>query len=357
MRITILWSSLASYTVAFFRELATTQGCRLQLIYQGAKSEAPYNRFDLSFCDEAMKDSPDIKSQLKSLVNEFEPDCVLMSSWAFQHFMRLSKSLRRAGVFVISSMDNQWDGTLKQRLGVLSSRWFLKPSIDTFLVAGDRQADFAKKLGYDDVLYGFCAGEVERFSTDKPVTSRPKAFLYLGRLVRVKGVEQLIRAYRGYREQSKDPWGLKIAGNGELCYMVKGIPGVEYLGFVQPGELPRVVQQARCFILPSIWEPWGVVIHEAAAAGLPIIATYRCGAVSSFLRDGVNGFIVPPRSERIMDAMLKVVNSSDAELKSMSQVSLALAKLWSPSMLAKYFVFSVAARMEDSKCKTMFVKR
>lgn len=102
---------------------------------------------------------------------------------------------------------------------------------------------------------------------------------------------------------------------------------------------------------------WGVVIHEAAAAGLPIIATYRCGAVSSFLRDGVNGFIVPPRSERLMDAMLKVVNSSDAELKDMSQVSLTLAKLWSPSMLAKYFAFSVAARMEDLKCKTMFVKR
>ena len=121
------------------------------------------------------------------MVFDFAPDCVLMSSWPFKHFMKLTKKLSRQGVLVISSMDNQWRGTIKQRFGVLSSRWFLKPSIHTFLVAGDRQAEFARKLGYDNVLYGLYAGEVERFISDTPISERPKYFLFVGRLVSVKG--------------------------------------------------------------------------------------------------------------------------------------------------------------------------
>jgi len=152
MKITILWSSLSSYSVAFFRELSDAQHCQLQLIYQSPKSEAPYNQFDLKFCYQALQDSPSLKGKLDRLVFDFAPECVLMSSWPFKHFMKLTKKLRKQGVLVISSMDNQWRGTVKQRLGILLSRWFLKHSIDTFLVAGDRQADFARKLGYDKLI-------------------------------------------------------------------------------------------------------------------------------------------------------------------------------------------------------------
>lgn len=341
MKITILWSSLSSYSVAFFRELSDAQHCQLQLIYQSPKSEAPYNQFDLKFCYQALQDSPSLKGKLDRLVFDFAPECVLMSSWPFKHFMKLTKKLRKQGVLVISSMDNQWRGTVKQRLGILLSRWFLKHSIDTFLVAGDRQADFARKLGYDNVLYGLYAGEVERFISDIPIGERPKYFLFVGRLVHVKGVRNLIKAYKSYREQSSAPWGLKIAGDGELRYLLEEVPGVEHLCFVQPDRMPEVMQNASCFVLPSLWEPWGVVIHEAASSGLPIIATYPCGATTTFVRDGVNGYIIPPRSKFLVEAMLRISTCDDTELELMSQKSLVLAKLWTPRKLAAYFVTSV----------------
>ena len=345
MKITILWSSLSSYSVAFFRELVDSQNCRLQLIYQSPKRETPYNQFDLQFCYEALQDSPNLKGRLDKLVFDFAPDYVLMSSWPFKHFMQLTKKLRRQGVFVISAMDNSWQGTIKQRLGVLSSRWFLKPSIDTFLVAGDRQADFARKLGYDNLLYGLYAGEVDRFISDTPINERPKCFLFVGRLMPVKGVKNLIKAYKLYRERSSDPWGLKIAGEGELKYLLEGVPGVEYLHFVQPDKMPMVMQGSSCFVLPSLWEQWGVVIHEAASAGLPIIATYPCGAITTFVRDGVNGYIIPPRSKPLVETMLKISTCTNAELERMSQYSVVLAKLWTPHKLAEYFVTSVARFM------------
>ena len=137
MKITILWSSLASYSVAFFKELAL-QGCSIQLIYQPIASDAPYQPFDLSFCQIVLEDSTDVKINLESSVSDFNPTCILMSSWCFPHFMHLTRKLRKKRIYVVSAMDNQWRGTIRQYFGVVSSNIFLKPSIDTFLVSGDR---------------------------------------------------------------------------------------------------------------------------------------------------------------------------------------------------------------------------
>ena len=173
MKLTILWSSLASYSVAFFRELAISQGFTIQLVYQRRSAQASYEPFDLSFCEIASEDSPAVTRGLDRLVKSFAPDCILMCSWNFRDFMRIARRLRGPNSCVVAQMDNQWSGTLRQCLGILSSPFYLWPSIDTFLVAGDRQAAFARKLGYSDVLYGCYAAQVEHFFSQVPIANRP----------------------------------------------------------------------------------------------------------------------------------------------------------------------------------------
>ncbi len=56
--------------------------------------------------------------------------------------------------------------------------------------------------------------------------------------------------------------------------------------------LIKEIQKSGCFILPSIFEPWAVVIHEFACAGLPIIATEVCGATPHFVINGFNGLSI-----------------------------------------------------------------
>lgn len=338
MRITVLWSSLASYSVAFFKELAQSQNCEIQLIFYRPTPDAPYKNFDLTFCSNAINRSETRDVDIAKAVHHFSPDCVLMSSWNFPDYMKLARRLRRRGTFVISTIDHQWEGTLKQWLGVISSRWFLKPSIDCFLVAGDRQAYFARKLGYDNILYGLYAAAVEEFKPITPLCKRNPSFLFIGRLAAEKGIKNLANAYRMYRQQCAEPWDLKVAGTGKLQPLLKDTAGVKTLGFVQPADLTELMQSARALILPSSWEPWGVVIHEAAAAGLPIIATYACGAVTSFVRDGINGFVIPPCVRAIKDAMLKMTLCEDDVLESWGIASQTLAGLWTPRKLAHYFV-------------------
>lgn len=345
MRITILWSALAGYSVALFRELANFEDSGLQLIYQKPQLVAPYEKFDLSFCEDCLEDRPNIRAELEDRVRVFLPDCVLMSGWAHPHFMRIARTMRLRHAYVIAAIDNQWQASLKQYLGIAGARWFLKPAIDTLLVAGERQEQLARRLGYEDVLRGCYAAEIDEFKTSVPVTSRPRAFLFIGRLVDAKNLIRLRKAYELYRERARDPWSLLIAGSGPLAPALSNVKGIELLGFVQPRQLPEVMLRARCLVLPSTFEPWGVVIHEAAAAGLLIIATYECGATTELVRDGVNGWIVNSGTESIATGMLRVTQSEDKELRAMSEASSLLAGLWSPRKLAGYLTRMLRERL------------
>ena len=354
MRITILWESLSGYTVSFFRELKKLHGCEIQLIYQPISQEAPYEHFDLSFCNMSFEYSIEKKKTLEEFCIKFEPNCVLMNSWSYPFYMQISKKLRGYGSYVVSVMDNQWRGTIKQRLGIVSSRWFLKPSIDTFLVAGDRPACFARKLGYNDLLYGCNAADVDSFCCKKPLEKRNSNFLFIGRLKKIKGLDLLLQAYQLYRDTAKSPWGLLVAGTGEMVSILDGIPGVQFLGFIQPNKLPFTMEYARCLILPSRFEPWGVVIHEAAAAGLPIIATYLCGATTAYVRDGVNGFIVSPAVEKLTHAMRHITDLSNEELTEMGNASTRLANIWSTQKLANYFYLNIKRRSKGRNFRARY---
>ena len=346
IKLTILWSALASYNIAFFRELALSHGVIIQLIYQKGSPDAPYAPFDLSFCDSALEDSPRARQQLEIAIDRFTPDAVLMISWNYLHFMRIARRLRRRGVYVVSAMDNQWRSSLKQYLGILTSTIYLRPSIDTFLVPGECQAAFTRKLGYKDMLYGYYAADVASFLSDVPVTRRGRAFLFIGRLVPVKNISRLADAYQLYRKKVEKPWELKVAGTGPLTAELGGIPGVQVLGFVQPADMPRITNSARCLVLPSALEPWGVVIQEAAVAGLPVIASCRCGAATAYVRSGVNGYIVPPDPNEIASAMVRISEATDEELLAMSRASVQLASLWTPSKLAASFHSDIQRRLE-----------
>lgn len=260
-----------------------------------------------------------------------------MLSWNYWHFMRIARQLRRRGVYVVSAMDNQWQRSPKQYLGILTSPIYLRPSIDNFLVPGDRQASFARMLGYEDVLHGYYAADAPSFRNEVPIARRQYSFLFIGRLVPLKNISGLAKAYQIYRKRVDEPWNLKVAGTGPLSAKLGGIPGVQLLGFMQPARLPDVVNSARCLVLPSLLEPWGVVIQEAAAAGLPIIASSRCGAATAYVRSGVNGYVIPPSPDEIANAMVRISEAGEEKLLAMSQASVQLASLWTPSRLASNF--------------------
>lgn len=330
--------------VPFFRHLSQEHHATIQLVCRENDPNAPFAQFNLSFASESLTLSDDVETA----VHAFQPDVILMSGWRFDKYRRAARRARKSGALVIAGMGNQWRGTMKQRLAVLASSVYLKPYIDVIWCAGDRQALFAKSLGYDDVMYGFNCANSKLFFTDANQRELPHSFMFVGRLVKEKGIHDLVQAYKTYRSNTPTPWSLHIYGGGPQKKLVTDVEGLHYEGFVQPENLPAVYRRHGAFILPSHYEPWGVVIHEAALSGLPIIATRPVGAITWFLRDGVNGFIVPEQSPPLLaHAMRSISDKNSRQLRDMSYVSEQLGKLWTTQQHASYFVEQVLRRKKE----------
>ena len=122
-------------------------------------------------------------------------------------------------------------------------------------------------------------------------------FLHVGRLAAEKGVDRILEAYR--RAHALAPAGtmhLVIAGSGpkEAELRATAPEGVTFLGNLdRHSVLPRLYASADVFVFSSLTETLGLVILEAMASGLPVIAT-PAGGVADHLYDGVNGIAYPP---------------------------------------------------------------
>lgn len=123
-------------------------------------------------------------------------------------------------------------------------------------------------------------------------------FLFVGRLVREKGVLDLLDAYQQMPDTLRTEVGLVLAGDGpmrpELETRAREIyPGsVHFPGFVHREDLPAYYTLAECFVLPTHSDPWGLVVNEAMACGLPVICTRVAGCAADLVC--ANGRSIPP---------------------------------------------------------------
>jgi glycosyltransferase involved in cell wall biosynthesis len=128
----------------------------------------------------------------------------------------------------------------------------------------------------------------------------PRYFLFVGRLVREKGVFDLLSAYAGLDPSLRGAIALVFAGDGperqrlqEQARLVS--PGqVLFTGFVHRDQLPAYYALADMLILPSYTEPWGLVVNEAMACGLPVVVSCAAGCAADLVRGGWNGKIISP---------------------------------------------------------------
>ncbi|HUR17787.1 MAG TPA: glycosyltransferase family 4 protein [Acidimicrobiales bacterium] len=343
MRIAILWKQLSGYAMASFRALAA-EGVEVFLVHPSAKAEAPFDdrQMEHDFPGFYWVDSPD-ERRLRAEVAAFGPDALLVSSWDVSGYRHVSRSMNGRALRVLC-MDNQWLGTAKQWAGRLVSPGLIRPAYDVAFVPAERQAAFARRLGFADdrLLWGLYTCDHDAFSRvagDSDARTLSPRFLFAGRLAPEKGVDVLATAYQRYREMTESPWPMTICGTGPLASTLSLIPGVETLGFVQPGDLPTVFSRATCLVLPSTFEPWGVVVHEATAAGLSVICTSACGASTRLVLDGYNGALIAPGDAGgLAGAMARIAGADAESTAEMGRRSVELARQFTPQRWARYLV-------------------
>ena len=163
----------------------------------------------------------------------------------------------------------------------------------------------------------------------------PRAFLFVGRFVECKGLDQLAKAYELYRNRVRDPWPLICCGSGPLESELRGRRGIHLEGFIQPDRLSEKLASAGCFILPSTLENWSIALHEAASAGLLILASENVGATAHLVQSNYNGYIFKSHDIESMSALMShISNLNEERLDAMSRASHLLSKQFTPARWA-----------------------
>ena len=121
---------------------------------------------------------------------------------------------------------------------------------------------------------------------------------------------------------------LLIAGDGSLREWIEqqAAPPIYYLGRLSGESVWEAYAASDIFVLPSHFEPWGLVVNEAMASGLPVIATDRVGCVDDLVRHGVTGLIVPAEApDQLLSAMKSLANDPGARRRMGAQAKELIA--------------------------------
>ena len=134
----------------------------------------------------------------------------------------------------------------------------------------------------------------------------------IGELHHRKGHRYLLEAFRKLRIESPNVH-LVLVGAGHSEYEYKeefsDLNNVTFLGWRD--DIPQILKSSDIFVLPSIREAFGLVILEAMASGVIVIATNSGGAID-IIKDGITGYIIPPaNSDRIVEAIFEIIRNPD----------------------------------------------
>lgn len=334
--VVFLYTELAAYTVACLNR-ASKAGVEVHVVRWPVNQEAP---FEFSADDELrLYNRSDYTSEeLTKLVSNLNPDLLLISGWVDKSYLQIGSKFRNK-IPVVLLLDNPWKGNLKQWLAASLGRLKINRTYTHCWVPGKRQRTYARRLGFssDHIQTGFYSADLSHFEKlyEKTFQSRrnnfPKRFLYVGRYVDFKGIHELWQAFIEFREEHNSEWELWCVGTGEEYDTRIESEGIKHFGFLQPAQLESVIAECCVFILPSRKEPWGVVVHEFAAAGFPLICSSEVGAAEVFLKSGENGYLHSPGSvEEIKKALLQMASETDDKLIQMAEKSHELSLNISP---------------------------
>jgi glycosyltransferase involved in cell wall biosynthesis len=298
---------------------------------------------------------PNIDEYLLNAVTKHNPDVIVVCGWIYWPYTRLINARALAPVAKILGMDSPWRATLAQRFARLRLSGVV-PHLHLVVTASDRTAEYARRIGVpaERLRSGFYGFDYTRFA--EAARSRPspwpRQFLFAARYAPEKNVATLLRAYERYRASLPSPWGLTCVGAGPDGALIRSAAGVEDRGFVQPSALPALFASHGAFVLPSTFEPWGVVIAEAAGAALPVICSSACGAARDIVRPYYNGMIVEPNDTTGWTRAMQWLHEHEPELPEIGRRGQALAEAFSAESWAvrwhNYFLDAIALQQRQA---------
>lgn len=339
MKILILYCEIMPYNVIAFDSLLKINiEVEIDVISWGIdKKLTPYEppkHERIKYFDEKVFSFNDLKLLYKK--NDYK--LIYICNRREKKFLKLAQYVRNQNTIVIGQSDEQLYNTPRQYLKKILSYFLYRRYFDYMFVPGYYQYEFMRFLNFkkEKILIGAYTADVKLFNdfyenSIKTINSSVIKFLYIGRLEDEKGIILLLNALENFKSRFK--FKLIVIGNGSLKDFILKYDFVEYHPFLEQKNLLKELTDISFFILPSKYEPWGVVIHEMVAAGIPVICSDACGAKAAFVFNNYNGFIFKNESiVSLSNILLKAFTISEKKLIQFKSRSNELSKSVKPDL-------------------------
>lgn len=264
------------------------------------------------------------------------PAIYIQSGWAYPAFSALGREVKSHGGRIIGLADANWRGDFRQIvLGPLMFRALHRRHFDAMIVPGLQGERLMRYFGIptERIRKGMYGADPAIFNGGPPLASRPRTFLFVGQFIARKDVLGLSRAFLRFSE-TRPGWTLRICGSGPQRDEIPSDPRIVVENFVQPEQLALRYHEARFFVLPSLFEAWGLVVHEAALCGCALLLSDAIGSADD-LASARNAMRFKPRNEDVLVRALDAAADRDAAWLEAAEVeSRALAAQFGPDRFA-----------------------
>ena len=325
-----------SYAIAVMRALVNNFEVDVHCVHWDENKKTPFvpvNEEGITFYKRSEYD----RVSLTRFIEEKDPQIIYVSGRMDKLYLEMASRFRKQKVKTITGFDSQWNGGRKQQLQALLGRYLYVNYFEYIWVPGNKQYVFARELGYSDnkIIRNCLTADTRLFidayeeSKDAKKARYPHTIAFVGRFTEVKGIDILTRAFTTAQQKTNTDWKLILVGSGNLKFQRTEF--VEVIDFVANGELAARSKDWGVFCLPSTKEPWGVVMHEFAAAGLPLVCSDAVGAADAFVINGYNGYTFKTgNAADIERKLVTLMNMDDRDLFEMGERSHLMSKSIDP---------------------------
>ncbi len=348
-KVLLVWDRLGDYHAARFLELEKTVGKGNTYISDLGGADSIYkwknplaeNPNYLPLSEKSVEQKAVLTRMKKfvSIVKKKEIQIVGLAGYGRIEYLLiliLSKFMRYKVILFAES----WYGN--NRLINKLKGVFLKTFCKGFLVSGHKAKDhFTEKLGIPDnkIEIGYSVVDNQHFGS-KIEVEKENILLCVARFSKEKNLISLIKAFKA--STLSKTWTLKIVGGGPLKEILQAEinekSSVQLSDWLSYSALPILYAHARFFILPSTFEPWGLVVNEAMAAGLPIALSTQCGCVPDLLNES-SGFTFDGEKETEITSVLnKIATLDKSEMESLGVKNKGKVDAYSTRVWAKNFL-------------------
>ena len=307
---------------------------------------------------------------VSATLDSIGPDAVGVPGWSHPGALAAMQWCARSGVpFVLMADSFEAAGR-----GKAVRRWIKRRVVKmagAALVAGTVHQRFIATLGLQKELTftGYDVVDNRHFArrtvAEDPGRSADPYLLTVSRFIPEKNLGFLLEAYAEFvsaMPESRLP--LVIVGDGPERSMLEARIRslamervVRLPGFRQYDDLPSIYAGARAFILPSVFEPWGLVVNEAMAAGLPVLVSTSCGCAADLVREGINGFTFDPRDQHGLARLLGELARDELLAARMGAAGRDMIAAWSPDLFGRNLAAAVEAALRTPRRSPGLVER